>query len=117
MEQVLLKGKGDINKVAGSLIKELHSLGGIFMCKINREVETSEVVLIIFEKYYMRNKSFTTLTILISQDLDELTVDVIGSGGGTGALSFSWGSNKDFANEASKILTSKGFEILSENGD
>jgi len=117
MGHVVLKGKGDINEIADFLMDGMVSLTSSLPQKIHREIGTNEFILLIFEKHFMRNNSRATLTVLINRDSDELIVDAIGSGGGTGLIfNFSLGANTSFAYKVAEILKPKGFEILSENG-
>ena len=116
MGQVVLKGKGDIHEITEFLTEQMIGLTCNLSHKIHREIGMNEFVLLIFEKHFIRNNSRASLTVLINRDSDELIVDVIGSGGGTGLIfNFSWGANTDFAHKVSEILNSKGFQILSEN--
>jgi len=117
MGHVVLKGKGDINEIADFLMDGMISLTSTPPQKIHREIGTNEFILLIFEKHFLRNNSRATLTVLINRDADELIIDAIGSGGGTGVIfNFSFGANSSFAYRVAEVLQPKGFKILSENG-
>lgn len=117
MGHVVLKGKGDINEVSELLMDEMVSLTSNHSHKIHRRIGSTEFILLIFEKHFMRNSSRATLTVAIHQDLDECVIDAVGSGGGSGLIfNFSWGANADFAYQVADILKPKGFQVLSEEG-
>lgn len=63
------------------------------------------LVVMVFEKYYMRNSSRASLTVTID-DLGGVTrVHAVGSGGGQGAIfGFDWGAASSFASYVSDAL-------------
>lgn len=67
------------------------------------------VLLLQFEKYYLRSDSMASLTLLVIKDGDIQKATVIGSGGGAGVLNISLGANNDFAILAVKALTELEF--------
>ncbi len=64
-----------------------------------------EVCFLVFEKYFMRNDSRASLSV-ICENLNGTTyVGYAGSGGGTGALfSFDWGTSGSMTNTIQKAL-------------
>lgn len=70
----------------------------------------AEAALLIFEKLYFRNGSYSNLTIEITSYMSRQKAIVIGSGGGEGVLNISWGANANFARRAYEKLTELGFE-------
>ena len=64
-----------------------------------------QVVLLVFEKYFMRNSSRASLTVLIENVTGVTQVCVAPSGGGQGAfLRFDWGAGDKFATSATDAL-------------
>jgi hypothetical protein len=64
-----------------------------------------EAILLVYDKYYMRNSSRASLSILIENVSGDTTVVAIGSGGSQGALiNFDWGSAGNFESVVSKAL-------------
>ena len=57
-------------------------------------------VLLCFEKYYFRNNSYAGLTIMLTEEQENQTADIIGFGGGNGLFNFSLGANSNFADTA-----------------
>lgn len=67
------------------------------------------VVLLSFEKYYLSNGSYASLTIMLTENYNSQTADIVASGGGEGILNWGWGANESFAGKAVKILNKYGF--------
>lgn len=63
------------------------------------------LIVLVFEKYYMRNSSRASLTVTI-ENLDSVTkVHAVGSGGGQGLfLKFDWGAGNHFGEQVEKAL-------------
>lgn len=104
-------------KMTGNKQKPLHELSEILKSTINAELiseslrtsESMDIILLTFEKYYFRNGSYASLTVMLTESLAMQTADIIGSGGGEGLLNFSWGANSDFAEDTADILEKYGF--------
>lgn len=66
---------------------------------------TFDLVVMVFEKYYIRNSSRASLTVSIDNIKDVTHVHAVGSGGGQGAIfKFDWGAASNFTNEVERIL-------------
>ena len=105
-EEILMCAEEALNK-AGIQIdcKEL-SVGWLDGCPfVNVHVLT-------FEKFYFRNGSYASLTVVLTENNDEKTADIIGSGGGEGLFNISWGANSSFARDAENILRDYGLSII-----
>jgi len=64
-----------------------------------------ELVVMVFEKYYMRNSSRASLTVTLDNISGDTHVHAVGSGGGQGAFfKFDWGASNDFTHEVERIL-------------
>ena len=62
-------------------------------------------ILLVYDKYYMRNSSRASLSVLIENVGGSTTVVAIGSGGSQGAIfNFDWGSAGNFEKAVSKAL-------------
>lgn len=70
--------------------------------------------LMVFEKYYMRSGSYTSLTVAVTGDATSCYVDAIGAGGGTGLFNISWGSEDDFTEDFAERMRSQGFIRMEE---
>jgi len=87
---------------------------GSFAELVNRtehNYNDARMVVLCFEKYYMRNDSTAALTIIVSELNDETNVELIAFGGGQGLLNLSWGANKSFARSAISVLQEFGFNV------
>lgn len=98
----------DIQELCDILGKEISAE---FLHKKVVEMGTGTAILLAFEKYYFRTGSYTSLTIMLTEDRLVQTADIIGSGGGGGMFNFDWGSNASFANKAADVLKQYGFRI------
>ena len=73
------------------------------------DVNGAKVLLLVLEKFYMRNASMTVCAIQIIDSGEEQTATIVGTGGGDGMLNISLGSNKNIARKAVDILSGLGF--------
>ncbi|MBQ1447454.1 MAG: hypothetical protein IIZ14_09440 [Solobacterium sp.] len=72
--------------------------------------EDTEILLLVFEKYFFRIGSYAALIIQCISRGDEQTAAVVGTGGGAGIWNVSYGANNAFAKDAKSILEKAGFE-------
>ncbi|MDY0294656.1 MAG: DUF6054 family protein [Acholeplasmataceae bacterium] len=105
-------GRGDFYQVVKSIENGM-AYAGItceLVSKIVREVNEVHIAFLTFEKFYLRNDSRVSLSVMISEHHEQMTVDAASSGGGESVLfRFDWGSSKNFINSLSQIMSSLGF--------
>ena len=70
--------------------------------------------LMVFEKYYYRNDSYTSLSVSVTGDSQSAYVDIIGAGGGGGFFNLSFGSEEEFVEELAETLEAQGCRRISE---
>lgn len=80
------------------------------LCEHWRETGDAKACLLAFERYYFRNGSYASLSMMFLEANGVQTVDCVGSGGGEGLLNFSWGANRNFARMGYDELVKLGFE-------
>ena len=80
------------------------------LCEHWREYDQVRACLLSFEKYYFRNGSYASLSMMFVEADGVQTVDCIGSGGGEGIFNLSWGANRNFAKLGYEELLKLGFE-------
>lgn len=80
-----------------------------FVSEVRRTFGDATVALLCFEKYFFRNGSYASLTILLTEEPSGHMADIIASGGGEGIFNSSLWANEDFANEAVMFLEPYGF--------
>jgi len=80
------------------------------LCEHWREFDGMKACLLSFEKYYFRNGSYASLSMMFVEVDGVQTVDCIGSGGGEGLFNISWGANRNFAKLGYEELKKLGFE-------
>ena len=98
--------KANITYITNDLIKKMS--GELVSTEI-QDVNNGQVILMVFEKLFMRNGSYANLTVMLTDDNEIQKAVIIGSGGGEGLFNISWGANSDFADEAKEILEENGF--------
>lgn len=87
------------NEIGAELItKEVINLGG-----------DKKTVMIAFEEYFFRISQYVSLNMMLTDDGNEQSAVVIGSGGGSGLSNISWGANKSFAKQGISVLEKLGF--------
>lgn len=77
------------------------------------QIGSGDVALLCFERMYFRNGSYASLAIMLTDDGEVQTADIIGYGGGEGLGNFSWGANRNFAEMAEGVLRKQGFQTYS----
>lgn len=77
-----------------------------------RTLGSGKLVLLVYEKYYIRNGSYASLTILLTEENGMQTAEIVPSGGGEGLLNISYGANGSFARDAERVLTACGLSRI-----
>lgn len=81
------------------------SLSGKLLDKYILNEKNFECVVLVFEKYFMRNSNRASLTVTLSNNGGVTTVRSVGSAGGHGAFfGFDWGAADNFANSVEIAL-------------
>jgi len=86
---------------------ELFSDDGFFIEKF--ESGNGKVTVFVAEDYYIRINSTLTLTVIIQENTDKTTVDIISGGGKTGWLGLSYGAEKSAVKRIVRLLEDNGF--------
>ena len=113
MARISMQGHGDINQIAGSLTRDIESSGMscTLVDSISRSGGSCRLVVLVFEKYYMRTSNRASLTVVLTGQDQVIYADAIGSGGGQGAIfRFSWGAEENFVSTAERFLRQYGFQ-------
>ena len=77
-----------------------------------QRINDVEILTLVFEKYYLRTGSFTSVTIVLTEYGEEQTACVVSSGGGEGLVNFSMGANRNFAKACVQELEACGFVAM-----
>ncbi len=94
----------------GEQIKtELNNKGAEFLCESEKLLGAAAVYFLAFERYYFRNGSYASLSVMLTESGEEQTADIVGSGGGEGIFNIGWGANTNFAEMAADVLRKNGF--------
>jgi len=94
---------------AAGIVKDYVLKSGISaecVCEYRSDAQNgAKMILLVFEKYFMRTSSRASLTVAIENLEGRTRVCSVGSGGGKGALfGFDWGAGEDFASTAVTAL-------------
>lgn len=100
---------GELKDIVKSVRKSL-MMDAEVLCEHWREYDEVKACLLSFEKYYFRNGSYASLSMMFVEANGFQTVDCIGSGGGEGLFNISWGANRNFAKLGYEELLKLGFE-------
>ena len=83
--------------------------------KVVHSFDGAEVWLLVYEKYYFRAGGYNSLTVLLTEQNEQHTAEIIATGGGSGIANISYGANRKFAKECVKALAEIGFVVDSES--
>lgn len=72
--------------------------------KITYQLISDTAATLAFEEYYFRNGSMQMNLIVLQKTAAGIRIDAIGGGGSSGMFTFSWGSEKEFANRLKDSL-------------
>lgn len=110
MSALTIKLTGDGTTPITKVVQALkQSLGGEYISESWHALGDATAVLLSYEKYFLRNGSYTGLTVLLTESAGVQHADIVGFGGGEGLFNISWGSNAEYADDAARILQSCGF--------
>lgn len=79
--------------------------------------EDAVVWLLVYEKYFFRVNSYANLTVLLTEQGDVQTAQIVSSGGGDSMSNNSLGANRRFAKDCVRALEDIGFAIDQTNSD
>ena len=79
--------------------------------------DSTVVWLLVYEKYFLRINSYASLTVLLTEQENKQTAQIIASGGGNSMSNNSLGANKRFARDCVQALEEAGFSVDSEKSD
>ncbi len=106
------RSTSQLKDLSHAIINGSNMAGAELVLEQLREVNDVRILLLVFEKFYLRNNSMTAITIQIIDNSQEQSAVIVGTGGGDGLLNISMGANKNFACKAAKTLAILGFEEI-----
>ncbi|RRD32222.1 hypothetical protein EII38_00360 [Streptococcus minor] len=108
----LCLGKADsFTEIASAFPKKLEAT---VIEAVGYEVGPMQTILYVFERHFFRTESMASLTVLFTNDGQQIFADIIASGAGQGVFNISWGANGSFARMAVDILQQQGFQVLAQ---
>lgn len=105
----VLTGKAGAEEICAAIERKVEKLGITGKCvhKSKKRLSGAKVILMVFEKFFARTASQTSLTVLVTDDGRKTVCELIASGGGTGIGDR--GSEAEFEEEIAAFLMEKGF--------
>ncbi|MDO9628753.1 MAG: DUF6054 family protein [Acholeplasmataceae bacterium] len=106
------KGQGNISAIVNYLKNGIEEAGltNALIHSIVRESSGGRTHLLVFEKWYYRNGSRASLTVMVTENDGIIMVDAIAAGGGQGLVfRFSWGAEENFVGIVRDLMVKKGF--------
>ena len=107
------RGEGDLREVAKQLWHELPQSLEI-ICMKEQEGRGGKAILLSCEKYFFRNGNYASLNVMLTEFDGVQRADIVGSGGGSGLMNFSWWANDELAEDAQKALEAMGFTAVAQ---
>ena len=74
-------------------------------------------LLLVYEKYFFRVNSYASLTVLLTEQGEKQTAQIVSSGGGGSMSNRSFGANRRFARDCVQALEEAGFSVDEEKSD
>lgn len=102
----------DLAEVSKSILDDFKGDVAELSLEQMSEVNGVKVLLLILERYYMRNGSMAVSTVQIIDSGEVQQATIIGTGGSEGLMNISLGANQDFARSFAKVLAKLGFEEI-----
>ena len=111
MAELTMRGTGNIDQVFGYLDQAV--LGHASSCEpagtYGCAIDDARVILRVYQKYYFRNNSQASHSILLVARNNVVEAKLVSSGGGAGLIGISWGAEKEFTGIAVRTLQQLGF--------
>lgn len=75
------------------------------------ETVVNDVVVwtLVYEKFYLRNNSYASVVVVLTEYELEQTACIVASGAGSGMANFTFGATRHFAKDCLKVLEECGF--------
>ena len=94
-----------------------HVEGAEPISKTEQTINNVAIWTLVYEKYYIRTSSYTSISIVLTEHEQEQTACVVSAGGGSGVFNHSLGANRKFAKECVEVLESCGFSVIKSDLD
>lgn len=113
MAKISMRGAGTLSGISSMLSERIQSsaMSCQLIDSVQRNLGSTQMVVMVFEKYFMRSSNRASLTVVVTEQDGSVFVDAIGAGGGQGAIfRFSWGAEESFVGTVENILRGYGFQ-------
>lgn len=111
MAAYTMQGTGNVYAIADALTNGIRqsAMTADVKYRVDRPLGSALLCALVFEKYYMRSSNYASLTVVLSADGEAVNADLMGSGGSSSLINFSWFAEDDFVGVATGILSQLGF--------
>ncbi|MCJ7855188.1 DUF6054 family protein [Lachnospiraceae bacterium NSJ-143] len=113
MAQYEKRFAGDFSDTVNRIDKYVMSYGGQVQSagRFSQNFGAVRTCMLVYDKYYLRNRSRSSLSVLVTDDGNGcITVAAVGSGGGSGIFfSTSYGSEENFVSAVARAVEEKNF--------
>lgn len=112
MSNLKMTGTGSIEDVGGAIYSAVvnGSITGECRMDVKAKFDNGESRMMVFEKFYYRAGNRASLSVMITEIDDRITVDAVSTGGSTGVfIRFNWGAENSFVGIVEKTLRNLGF--------
>lgn len=98
--------------------EKIHYITGTeLVSKTEQTIGSVSIWSLVYEKYFFRVGSYTSLAIVLTECGQEQTACVVASGGGSGIVNASFGANRKYAAECVEVLEGCGFRVIESDLD
>ena len=85
--------------------------------KTVQEIGGVQIWVLAYERYYFRIGGYASATIVLTEREDTQSACIVASGGGEGAVNYSWGANRNFAKDCVEVMLRCGFTPVESDPD
>ena len=106
------ESKTDLKDLSQAIINSSDMAEAELILEQLSDANDAKVLLLVFERFYLRNSSMTANIIQIIDDGQKQSATIVGTGGGDGIFNISWGTNSNFACKAANALAALGYREI-----
>ncbi|MBM6779777.1 hypothetical protein H6A16_09780 [Collinsella tanakaei] len=78
--------------------------------KLEHDMDGTSLYVVVIEKYFIRNGSYASLTIVVTGDDARSRVEAIPAGAGDGVFNIGFGAHRRFAEDFEQAMRDAGYE-------
>lgn len=116
MARIHLEGAGDTVKLFDRVVDDIcENVGGQLIEKSQKDINDVKVLIMVFDKYYLRSSTQVTATVVMVNVDDYVDVEIITAGAGDDVVfNFASSSEDSYGEEIAEVFKEKGYQIIKE---